>query len=160
MSRSLKYPHLADLGFQEDAGELCHEDGTDIPTPQLPYFRRLNGRLDNVAYMAGAIDRYDGVTFPAPSTEAGDTQFEHLIKTCPEQALAYFVLRKLQRHQEIASLKIALHVLIGYEDKKLSRSDLIQYFRRGVEAPEALLRMIKKQAEPAQSMKALEAPSA
>lgn len=146
-----EFLNLLALGFtfgpNPDRLTIIYPDGTtQSGTRQIDRLRHLSGRMSNIAYMARAMDQYDGIQGTEGST-AGDKQFEHLF-TIDEGGLAliYFALRRLQRAGEVDLLRHGLALLMAYEDGVISISD-------------ALSAIWKSDWEIPSSMKSLPAPA-
>ena len=120
---------LAAIGFKMLPGgsrpRLALADGTAVREERLERFAAIAGRLSNVAYMARAVDRLDGVAEPAPGTSDGDRQFAHLVavgrSTAGDHpvALIYVALRRLERAGDFARLRAGLAILLAFDDGEL-----------------------------------------
>lgn len=132
--------HLATIGFVCDTvggrDVIYKPDGTTVSLPaHVDRIRHMGGRLDNVRYMARAMDRYDGIE-GTPGTVEGDEQFEHLIRgghgrrrdldqELRGAGLIYFALRRHQRAGNLPELRRGLVLLMAFEDGQIALDDVL-----------------------------------
>jgi hypothetical protein len=90
----------------------------------------MNGRLSNLAYMAKAIDEYDGVVYGGPDREdfaQGKQQFDHLMSRSGLKGigLTYMALRRIQRAGNLVALRVGLTILLALDHDEISASDAL-----------------------------------
>jgi hypothetical protein len=145
-----KFEHdaLLTVGFSYHPEKgLCFPDGTSVRPKAMERLRHWAGRLNNLAYMANAMDLYDGVENPAPAVSGGKSQFDHLLEMFPAAALIYFALRRLQRAGHLVALRQGLNVLIAFDHDEMTASDAVSaLWPVGAEHPAALAALPAPQA--------------
>jgi hypothetical protein len=94
--------------------------------------RHMDGRLDNLAYMARAIDELDGVAYAGPKRAdeaSGRRQIHHLLEgSIPEMragGLLYVALRRLQRAGNLVALRVGLTILLAHDHGEISGHDAL-----------------------------------
>lgn len=124
-----RFEHLPSLGFAvtstNDGIKITFPDGTKAQPCAYDRLRQLSGRMDNLRYMARAMDHYDNVENPPEGSAQGDKQFEHLLTHHQAAALIYFALRRLQRAGNLAELRRGLTLLLAYDHGELSATDAL-----------------------------------
>lgn len=87
---------------------------------------RIEGRLNNVNYMAYAIDMFDVGATEEIESASGTKQFQYLISSdFLFTGLIYVALRRFQRQGQLEALRGGLALLFGVEDGVLSARDAV-----------------------------------
>lgn len=98
-------------------------------SPQFEDVRHMCGRLDNIDYMAPAIDMFDGAITKLPGgqrAENGYTQLHHLFSIDRGAAAMFYVaLRRFQRAGDLPRLRAGLALLIAYDRHHLDGRDAV-----------------------------------
>jgi len=113
---------LEKIGFSPDPNRSRSSDTVEL-------MGHIAGRLNNVEYMANAIDEADGIPAAnrAPAISGGRRQYEHLMTDrmtgMKNAAMCYNALRQAQREKDEAGLRTGLAMMvladngaIGYHD--------------------------------------------
>ena len=120
------YPRLAEAGYEyTDRGVMAPGANKPITDPEL--LDKLEGRLDNIEYMAKAIDIFDTGASDVAGTQSGQNQFDHLINT-PHLVLTgylYVALRRFQRCNRPEALRAGLAMLLTAELGLVGEKDLV-----------------------------------
>ena len=129
-------------GRRETAGEgqalrdLVEIGFSPIPdqsrTPEsVQLMNHIAGRLNNVQYMANAIDEADGIppANRAPSVRGGKQQYEHLMSDrmagMRGTALCYNALRQAQREGDQAGLRTGLAMIVLADQGVIGHQDVL-----------------------------------
>lgn len=95
-------------------------DPNNNPVRPSDYERldRLGGLINNMFYMARAIDLYEGREDPAPAVRGGQMQFDSLLQHHPKLTYVYRAMRHLHHKGETTSLHHVAQLLLaaGHND--------------------------------------------
>lgn len=94
--------------------------------------REMDIRLENISYMAKAIDEIDGVLHDGPKRDdedMGRQQIHHMLDgVIPEMrasGLLYVALRRLQRAGDLVALRVGLTILLAHDHGEISGHDAL-----------------------------------
>lgn len=124
------------LGEGQALRELVGIGFSPIPehsrTPEsVQLMNHIAGRLDNVRYMANAIDEADGIppANRAPSVRGGKQQYDHLMTDrmagMKGTALCYNALRQAQREGDHAGLRTGLAMIVLADQGVIGHQDVL-----------------------------------
>lgn len=112
------------LGYSVPKGEISEKAAKTMD--------QIVGRYKNIAYMAGEIDRLDGIPAykQAPYDRSGAKQFHHLrdnvSKHEPGIDQCYVALRRLQRDGEHEKLKAGAALLVMADQGIIGHTDVLK----------------------------------
>ena len=112
------------LGYSVPKGEISEQAAKTM--------NHIVGRYKNIAYMAGEIDRLDGIPAykQAPYDKSGAKQFHHLRDTVsknnPGIDQCYVALRRLQRDGEHEKLKAGVALLVMADQRIIGHTDALK----------------------------------
>ena len=115
---------LNEFGYSPNPGIAASKDVVQT-------MEHIAGRYSNIAYMAGEIDRRDGVPPDqrAPMSAPGAQQFNHLESSFSNQQLGidkcYVALRRLQREGEHEKLKAGVALLVLADKGVIGHADVL-----------------------------------
>jgi hypothetical protein len=124
------YPLMAAAGYVFTEGRVSAPGAAagDHITDERT-LTNIEGRLDNIAYMARAIDLYvEGRSDAEPNLD-GTKQFMHLIDDASGFAMRgwlYVALRRFQRMGRLDALRAGLGMLFAAEKGIMSTRDAVQ----------------------------------
>ena len=120
-------PILAAAGYKFEDGMIKAPNASEYVDPEV--VPRMEGRLNNVEYMARAIDIFDNMpdgNLPV-GTETGSAQFHHLLNTPAflAVALGYIAMRRSQRRENLGVLRVMLSLMLSLEDGQIGEGDIV-----------------------------------
>lgn len=126
---SVDINHLIPLGYSILEGKILNPEGHKVPPTGAARLLQMNGRLNNIAYMANAIDTLDNVAQPAAEVPGGNSQFLHLLTfQGGASAIIYFALRRIQRAGDRQALLIGLSILLAYDHREIEAITAVRHF--------------------------------
>lgn len=121
------YPLMAAAGYLFDKGSVG-APGTNKRITDEALIDKIEGRLNNVQYMAHAMDIFDTASSNVPPNRQGGLQFAHLMRQEDDlvwHGYIYAALRRFQRQNKNDALRAGIAMLFAVENGIVAGRDAV-----------------------------------
>ena len=121
------HPLMAAAGYVFDKGRVS-APGAETHIRDETLIEKIEGRLNNVEYMAHAMDIFDIASSNVPPNRQGGLQFAHLMKQEGElvwHGYIYAALRRFQRQNRDDALRAGIAMLFAVENGIIAGRDAV-----------------------------------
>ena len=121
------HPLMAAAGYVFDKGRVSAPGG-ETHVRDTDMIETIEGRLNNVQYMAHAMDIFDTASSNVPPNRQGSLQFAHLMRQEGElvwHGYIYAALRRFQRQGRYDALRAGLAMLFAVEKGVIAGRDAV-----------------------------------